>query len=146
MRTVTNLLNAALKIDLPYQVELSLIESSEEYVRLQNEQMARGERSDGKPIFNVKTGSYTYSPAYAKKKGKTKPIDLHDKGDFYKETFIHVDGPDKVIVDSADSKSGMLQETYGDKIFGLNDESKIEFIPIAQQNLINGITKELNHV
>lgn len=145
MRTVANMLRAAEKINIPYQVQLSLIDSSDEYVRLQNEQMAKGERADGKPIFNVKTGSDEYSPAYAKKKGKKKPIDLHDRGDFYRETFLLVEG-DKAVIDSADSKSNKLQENYGTQIFGLNKDSKIQFKPIAQQHLVNGVKKELNRV
>lgn len=146
MRTVASMLRSAEKINIPFQCALSLIDSSEEYVRLQNEQMARGERADGRPIFNIKTGSEEYSPAYAKKKGKSKPIDLHDTGSFYKETFILVEDPSKAIVDSADSKSGTLQDRYGTEIFGLNKDSKIKFKPIAQQNLVNRTINELNRV
>lgn len=144
MGTVQQMLNKALKIDIPYQVQLSLIGSQEEYVRLQQEQMMRGERSDGRPIFNLKTGSDKYSPAYAKRKGKSAPIDLRDKGDFQDSIFIHVEDPVKAIVDSADSKSGKLQENYGTQIFGLNAESKVEFKPIGQANLVAEVEKVLS--
>lgn len=143
MRTVQNMLNAALKVDIPYLVSLSLIDSQEEYVTIQKEQMMRGERQDGHPIFNLKTGSDQYSPAYAKYKGKSAPIDLRDKGDFQDAIFIHVDDPQTAVVDSVDSKSGKLQENYGTAIFGLNRESRVEFTPIGQRNLLLEVEKVL---
>lgn len=143
MRTVQNMLDAALKVDIPYLVQLSLIDSREEYVDLQKAQMMRGERQDGHPIFNLKTGSDQYSPAYAKYKGKSSPIDLKDKGTFQDEIFIQVDNPTEAIVDSADGKSGKLQENYGTQIFGLNRESRIDFIPVGQANLIAEVEKVL---
>ena len=135
-RTVDNFLETAQKVDLPYLINLSLIDSEEEYVRIQQEQLAKGQREDGKPIFNVKSGSTQYSLGYAKKKGKSSPIDLHDTGAFYGGIFIHVEAADTFVTDSADDKSGKLQENYSPEIFGLNDESNIEFIPIATDNLI----------
>lgn len=143
MRTVFDMLRAAEKIDIPYLVSLSLIDSQEEYVDLQKQQMMRGQRQDGKPIFNLKTGSDQYSPAYAKRKGKSSPIDLRDKGDFQDAIFITVEDPDKAIVDSADGKSGKLQENYGTAIFGLNDESRVGFAPIGQRNLLLEVEKVL---
>lgn len=141
--SVQNMLGRAEKIDVPYLVQLSLIDSQEEYVRIQREQMMRGERQDGHPIFNLKTGSDQYSPAYAKKKGKSSPIDLRDKGDFQGDIFIQVEDSEKAIVDSADSKSGKLQENYGSQIFGLNTNSRIDFKPIGQANLLAEIEKVL---
>lgn len=143
MRTVQNMLSKAEKIDVSYLVQLSLIDSQEEYVRIQQEQMMRGYRSDGRPIFNLKTGSQEYSKAYSKYKGKSSPIDLRDKGDFQDSIFIHVEDPIQAIVDSADSKSGKLQENYGTQIFGLNTDSKTELIPIARANLILETIKQL---
>lgn len=144
MRTLGNLIDAASRIDLPYLVSSSLLESAGEYVRLQQEQMLSGLREDGKPIFNIKTGSDTYSPGYAKYKGKSKPIDLHDTGAFQGDIFLHVDDATKFVVDSADSKSGKLQDNYGTKIFGLNEEKKVQFKPVAQKNLVTDLINELS--
>ena len=140
------MLNSAQRVlaDLPYLVSLSLIDSQEEFVRLQQAQMMKGQREDGRPIFNVKTGSDQYSPGYAKRKGKSSPIDLRDTGAFQDATFIHVEDQQTFTVDSADSKSGKLQENYGTQIFGLNDESKVEFMPIAKDNLLTELINELN--
>ena len=144
MRTLGNLIEAAERIDLNYLIPLSLIQSGDEFIRLQREQMMQGQREDGKPIFNLKTGSDTYSPGYAKKKGKSKPIDLYDKGDFQGDIFLHVDDVTKYVVDSADSKSGKLQENYGTQIFGLNDENKVSLKPITQRNLVDDVINELS--
>lgn len=143
MRTVNNLLQAALKVDLPFLVEQSLFDASDEYIRIQKEQMFAGERSDGTPIFNIKSGSEYYSKSYAKYKGKESPIDLKDTGDFYKG-FNTKQESGGISIDSDDWKSDMLKKTYGAEIFTLNDTSKIEFNPIAQGILINGVEKELN--
>lgn len=144
MRTLGNIIDSASRINIPYLVSLSLVQSSEEYVRLQQEQMRSGVREDGKPIFNLKTGSDEYSPGYAKYKGKKKPIDLHDTGAFQSDIFLHVDDTTKFIVDSADSKSGKLQDNYGTKIFGLNEQKKVEFKPVAQKNLVTDLINELS--
>lgn len=144
MRTLGDLINAAEKVDMNFLISLSLIDSQEEYVRLQREQMLQGLKQDGRPIFNLKTGRDTYSPGYAKYKGKSKPIDLYDKGPFQEGIFIHVDDAQTFVEDSADSKSGKIQETYGSLIFGLNEESNVKFIPIARQNLFNEVVNELS--
>ena len=109
MQTIGDLLNAVQKVDIPYLVSNALYESAEDYVKLQQEQMTSGIREDGRPIFNVKTGSDQYSKSYAKKKGKTSPIDLYDTGDFQGAIFLHNDDAVTFTVDSSDSKSGKLQ-------------------------------------
>lgn len=144
MRSLGNLIDAAERIDIPYLVSLSLAQSADEYVRLQQEQMRSGTREDGKPIYNVNTGSGTYSPSYAKKKGKSKPIDLLDTGAFQGDIFLHVDDATKFVVDSGDSKSGKLQENYSTKIFGLGDEKKVELKPVVQRNLVTDLINELS--
>ena len=144
MRTLGNIIDSASRIDLPYLVSLSLGQSAEEYVRLQQEQMLSGLREDGKPIFNLKTGSDQYSPGYAKYKGKSKPIDLRDTGAFQGDIFLHVDDATKFVVDSADSKSGKLQDNYSTKIFGLGEEKKVQFKPVAQKNLVTDLINELS--
>lgn len=146
MVTVQQMLNKALKIDVDYLVQLSLIDSREEYIRIQREQMMQGKRSDGKYIFNLKTGSDQYSVNYAQIKGHTSPIDLRFTGEFQSQIFLLVENGTEAIVDSEDEKSGDLQERYGGEIFGLNKESKIDFIPFANTALIDEVTKELNKV
>ena len=143
MRTISDLLKQAKAIDLHLEIELSFFDTREEFVALQLDQLKHGERNDGKPIFNINTGSDQYSPAYAKKKGKSKPIDLHDTGDFYFGTFADV-REEGIYVDSADYKSNRLQENYGEEIFGLADERKEPYAEIAVNKLRSNIQKALN--
>lgn len=142
MRTVNNLLQSALKIDIAYQVQLSLQASSQEYVQLQREQLYSGVKKDNTEILPF----YTPLTVQIKKsKGQiTDHVTLRDTGDFYKGIFIKVDNPSDFTVDSSDSKSVKLQEKYSSAIFGLNDDSRTEFKPVAQAALIAGIEKELN--
>lgn len=141
MRTVEDLYQASLKLDITYLVGLSLALSGDRYLEIQKEQMFDGEREDGTPIFNTKTGSEYYSPSYARYKGKDSPIDLKDTGAFYGGMFTRQES-EGLLVDSDDHKSDMLKETY--EPFLLNDDSKIEFMPFANQILIDEAVKELN--
>lgn len=144
MRTVGDLLVALEKVDLSYLISLALINSREEFIRLQQEQMLRGEREDGRPIFNLQTGRDQYSPGYAKRKGRSKPIDLRDTGAFQDRIFLVSENGDTFTVDSADSKSGKLQENYGKQIFGLADDSKVRFIPVLAQTLQTDFKTEIS--
>jgi hypothetical protein len=144
MRTVDEFLTSIQKIDIPYQIELSLIDSASDYVQIQQEQIRNGLRRDDKPIFNLITGSDQYSPGYAKKKGKSSPIDLYDTGSFSEGIFLHVDNITEAVVDSADDKTESLIERYGNEIFGLNTASMGEFLPLAKETLIQTISEALN--
>lgn len=123
------------KLNIKDEIILGLEDSAEVFTDLQKEQMLRGERSDGKPIFRISTGSDEYSPAYAKKKGRKKPIDLRDTGDFQSELFMDV-REEELFIDSADSKSGMLQKDYGEEIMGLQDDPMSEFAEKAAEKII----------
>ena len=149
MQTIGDLLESAQKIDINYLISESLVDSSQEYVRLQREQMLKGLTATGRPIMSSlrREGSpppEEYSYSYRKYKGKAFPIDLYDKGNFQENIFLHTDNAQTFTVDSADSKSGKLQEVFGTSIFGLNDQSKSEFIPIAAQNLVSDLKNELS--
>lgn len=141
MRTVEDLYQASLKLDIAYLVGLSLALSGDRYLEIQKEQMFAGERADGTPIFNIKTGSEYYSASYAKYKGKDSPIDLKDRGDFYNGMFTRQES-EGLLVDSEDEKSEKLKDKY--EPFLLNDDSKIQFMPFANQILIDEAVKELN--
>lgn len=142
MRTVFDMLKDAESVNLGLELEISMSDTAEDFVRIQREQMSDGERRDGEPIFNVRTGSEFYSPSYAKYKGKNSPIDLKDMGDFQDGIFTT---PEKggLKVDSDDSKSSKLKENYGQEIFGLNEQSLSVYRPIAQTRLIGNIKRDL---
>jgi hypothetical protein len=149
MQTIGDLLNSVQKLDVPYLISESLIDSRDEYIRLQREQMREGLTRSGGHIIsslerkgNPPPDEYSYS--YRRYKGKAFPIDLYDKGNFQNDIFLKIDDSETFTVDSADSKSGKIQEVFGTSIFGLNDESKVELIPIVQQNLYNDLINALS--
>jgi len=143
MKAIHDMLEEIQAINIDSEIEQSLYDTRENYVSLQQEQIKSGVRSDDKNIFRLSTGSDQYSPGYARKKGKTKPIDLFDKGDFSMEIFMDV-RDEELFIDSADPKSGMLQKDYGDKIFGLNDERGQVFADTTGQVLVGRIEKKLS--
>ncbi len=144
MRTVENMLQAAQKLDIQYLIELSFIETAGTFLEKQKEQLMAGERNDGKMIFNVKTGSNQYSPAYAKKKGKSSPIDLRDKGEWQGGLFVDV-REQELYIASTDSKDAILNENYGEEILGLNQNKRTEYAPILAGAFVRLATNKLNN-
>lgn len=69
-------------------------------------------------------------------------VTLYDTGDFYREMFVDV-GSEEIEIDSMDYKSDELQDKYGEKIFGLSDESKEEYREEAIPVLIEKIKEIL---
>lgn len=143
MRTIMDALRAAQKLNIREEVENTMIDTAENYTGLQKDQLSEGLRSDDKPIFNILTGRDSYSPGYAKKKGRSRPIDLKNTGAFYSEIFLDVRADD-FLVDSADSKTESLIQRYGDKIFGLGKKYQPEYNEMAQPVLISRIEKVLS--
>lgn len=104
--------------------------------------MKKGLGSSGNPFINKNTGKDEYSPSTAKKKGRKKPIDLYDTGDFQREIFIDV-REKTFVIDSADEKSGKLIAQFGGEIFGLNSETKSEVKKDLQVELKQQIKKQM---
>lgn len=142
MRTVQNMLTSIEQLDLAYLAGHALFDSGNDYIRIQQEQMMLGERADGTPIFNIDTGSEYYSPGYAKYKGREAPIDLKDTGAFYAGMEVRQEAGG-LLIDSDDSKSSKLTETYQPWL--LNSQSKQEFSPIVQTRLVVGTVQQLNN-
>lgn len=133
-------------IDILEEIGASFFDTREEHNDLQRAQLREGIRRDGEPIFNIKTGSDEYSERYAKKKGKKKPIDLHDKGGFYAGQFVDVreNGHNtELVIDSADEKSAKLQENYGEEIEGLADDRLQEYSKIGIEKLRANVNEKL---
>ena len=141
--TVYDFIEQFKRINVDDEIQNALIDTQEDYTRLQRGQLMKGERSDGEPIFNVNTGSDEYSPAYAKRKGKKKPIDLRDKGDFQDGIFVDV-RDDEIYIDSIDSKSEMLQETYGEEILGLGEDASNQYADATGNKLVDNIETKLS--
>lgn len=143
MRTISNMLDAALKLDLPFIFESALIDSREDYVRLQKDQMFHGLNSDDAPIGQYK------SPLYAAQKNAQNPTpgfgipDLRLKGDFYSGIFADARA-EGIVVDSADYKSSDLMAKFSERIFTLGPVRLPIYNEIAQPKVIEGVVNGLN--
>jgi hypothetical protein len=141
MRTINNLMQANLKVDLPTELQQALIDTSDKYIAAQKEQLFEGEDSDGKDIEPFYAES-----TIARKKKKGQPTDrvtLLDTGKFQEAIFQDVFS-DRVITSSSDSKTKKLEEKYGAKIFGLDRDRKSQHLELVADKLKENITKELN--
>lgn len=146
MRTINNMLESVLKIDLPQAVDNSFDATKKDYVGLQKDQMFAGIRNDGEAI-NPLHGRYT---GYAQRtidikrsKGQVfTHVTLKDKEDFYKGVFMDPRS-EGLVVDSLDEKTDSLTAYYGDEIFGLADERKQTFANLAGQVLVKEIEKQM---
>lgn len=144
MRTIFNMLEAATKLDIPYIIESSLIDSRDEYVKLQKDQMFHGLNSEDSPIGQYK------SPVYAAQKNLQNPTpgfgipDLRLKGDFYAGIFADPRS-EGIVVDSADFKSGDLMAKFSDKIFTLGPTRLPMFNEIVRPKVIEQVINGLNH-
>lgn len=120
----------------------SFEETAESYADLNAGQMYSGRNSEGDPI----TPTYTrLTVAYKKRKGQPADrVTLRDTGDFYKGIYAKLEGT-SITVGSTDDKAKLLEEKYGEEIFGLDLEPKREFVfgPFlkAVQEKISAVTK-----
>lgn len=148
------LLDKVKAFDVEQAVEVAF--SSDAFLRSvegeQLKQMRAGKNADGKRI-----GKYRNN-AYAKKKNEMNPepglgnVDLILTGEFSRNIFAQSDGGvmeiasgefSRHIFAQNDSKSQMLEEKYGESIFGLSDKFKETPASILQTELNNEIKNEL---
>lgn len=141
MVTIDMVLGKLSQISIAELIENTMVETRQQYITLQREQMLAGKRNDGGMI-----GRYA-SPAYAAKKNnpvaRAGNVDLYDTGDFQRSIFIDPRG-ETFVVDSVDNKSEMLQKKYGESIFGLNDEHTDKYVPIAETELHKQVVNALS--
>jgi hypothetical protein len=127
--------------DINEASEMAIMDTDKELARIQQDQLYSGKLSTGGWIFPQ------YSPSTkVRKRKKGQPTDrvtLKDTGAFYKGIFIDVRG-DIFVIDSSDeygsditgSKRDKLVEKYGVEIFGLNKDSKVEYIKTLKKALL----------
>lgn len=138
------MLDAVTKLDLPFILENALIDSREDYVKLQKDQLMHGLNSEDEPI-----GQYR-SPEYAAQKNAQNSLpglgipDLRLEGGFHAGIFADPRS-EGIVVDSTDSKSFDLMAKYSEKIFTLGPTRLPVFTEIVQpkvmEQVINGINK-----
>jgi hypothetical protein len=109
----------ALKRDLNVIAMDVLVDTSDEYLDLQREQMTKGMASDGGEI------GFYQSKAYQFMKERMNPlaggtVDLKLTGDFQAELTLRRLTDKKYLVYSQDSKAKSLVKKYGERIYFLN--------------------------
>lgn len=102
---------------------------------LNRQQMLKGQAATGQPIRPE------YAPSTRKRKGFSTP-NLYEKGDFQKDLFADVRS-DSILFDSADRKTPWLTDRYGERIFGLTEESKDVIKDAAGEKFINRAKNEV---
>lgn len=143
MRTINSLLTSVQRLDLPLLIENSLIETAADYIGLQKDQMLHGLNAKGKQIGRYRSESYARRKAAMNPLAGEGNVDLKDKGDFFSEIFTDVRS-EEIVVDSADQKSAALQKKYGEDIFGLDSDSKNEYVKEVRPVFLEMVTDQLN--
>jgi hypothetical protein len=107
----------------------AITNTSEQLEDVQRDQMQVGENAEGNEIGKLR------NVAYAKRKkqkggiAKLGVVDLKNTGDFYDAIFARVTSK-FIEISSSDSKTDLLEEKYGQIIFGLNDYYKQKYFEI----------------
>lgn len=110
----------------------SIHQTRDQIVLHQQAQMFEGKDRDEHPIHRIgKPPDYIYAEqTIRQKRRKGQPVDrvtLRDTRDFYREFFVDV-REETFVIDSADSKAGLLQRDYGTVIFGLGKTRRAEYV------------------
>jgi hypothetical protein len=109
------------RVDLPLSMAAAMEDTAPAAIGEQREQLSQGLRSDGSFLPDY---SFRSVFQYGKPPG---PIRLYDTGDFYRAMLMDV-RQDIFILESADPKSTMLQNRYGEDILGLRSEALNNYI------------------
>lgn len=138
MVTALDLLKKLEAFDVENVVERIFESTEEELVEAQRQQMLHGENRDGEKI-----GVYR-SPTYADAKEKHNPlaggyVDLRVTEAFYRGIYASVVG-EELLISSFDEKADDLEDKYGEEIFGLNENYRVDFVvqelqPLFQQEV-----------
>ena len=126
MATCVDMIDNLAKFNVRTTTIRIFTETADEIVGLNQEQMLRGQRSDGKKIGKYSTTPMGKEYADMKSEMNSLPgkgnIDLKLEGDFQRDMKMKLQG-EQIDIDSADWKSAMLQKAYGKDIFGLQKKS-----------------------
>lgn len=123
------------KVDIDLSVQVAIEETADDYTRLQRQQLSKGIKADG-------TNMPDYSPTSVKRGKPPGPIKLYDTGAFYQGILVDV-RKEAIVVTSADSKIGILEDRYGTDILGHASQSKIEYKEVLQPEIVKEIKKSI---
>lgn len=143
MRTIYNMLQAVEKMDMQYLIESSLVDSQEDYVKLQKDQMLNGMNVNDEKIGRYKSNEYASKKYQQNSLAGFGNVDLRLHGPFHGGIFADV-REDVIVVDSLDAKSEKLMAMYSDKIFGLGPTRIPMFQAVVHPRLLNSVEDAIN--
>lgn len=108
-------------LDLGLAMVMAMEDTAAEATAAQRWQLSQGLKSNDQFLPDYSRVSVT---KFGKPDG---PIKLFDTGAFYRGIFLDVRG-DSFVLESADSKSEMLQTRYTEDIFGLGTQAQQQYI------------------
>lgn len=136
MATLSQYLKKVQSINVRLSSQVAMEKTAATAVAEQKKQLAQGLRSD-----DTLMPEYSFRSVF--QYGKTPgPITLYDTGAFYSGILFDVRS-DIYIMDSADSKTTMLENRYGREILGLGSVAKRNYIRILRPELVSEIKSYL---
>lgn len=118
--TINNIQDRLRAFDVVKETKNILEKTKGQVTDLNRERMLEGKRADGSQMPNyspISVSVYGYPPG---------PIRLRNTGAFQRAIKIDITA-NTIIQESTDFKSDILQARYGEKIFGMDKESKAEY-------------------
>jgi hypothetical protein len=131
----------AFRFSMTEVVENALLDTKEELVDVQRQQMVHGERSDGKRIGKYKNKAYASMKNFMNSKPGLGFKDLRLTGSFHKMMFVDIRENGRVIFSSLDEKLPQIIEREGELIFGINKKFRV---PYSHDTLGPAIIKRIN--
>ena len=131
------------RLDVQFELESALIDTDNDYVALQKDQMLHGLANDGAQIGKYRSDDYAQKKSSMNALPGYGNVDLRYTGDFQSGIFAEARS-DGFVVDSLDQKSNMLMEKYGDRIFTLEDNHKQQYIDLLRPVLVENVVKSIN--
>ena len=111
---------------------------------VQRDQMQVGENAEGKIIGKLRSADYAKRKKAKGGIAKLGLVDLKNTGDFYDAIFAKVESK-FIEISSSDYKTNLLENKYGEIIFGLNDDYKKIYFEILVPEIIDLIRKYLKN-
>ena len=103
-----------------------IVEHNEKLLQLNKAQLKASKDAKGGALVNNLTGSANLSPAYAKRKRKTKP-DIFDTGATFREMDLIFNEPKEYLITSYTDYTKHLVTMYNN-LFGIQDKNKAKAI------------------
>lgn len=100
----------------------TVVEHNEKLLQLNKGQLKASKNAKGGALVNNLTGSSNLSPAYAKRKNKSKP-DIYDTGATFKEMDLLFNEPADYSIVSYTDYTKHLESMYND-LFGVQNSKK----------------------